>query len=211
MSDKNMNNNSSSIPIGRMLRSDTAGFTFGCNLPEPDVPLFGDFVKAPAQQGKIDIIGVIYNIFIEDDLLVKQLITVPQLPETYIQDQRNNRQIPIEVSVLSIGYVYNDTITYSLPPQPPVTLDYINTCAKNDIVQFTKSTDYLTLILNSNEPSIDELIITTLRRAAEARSIEEQGLFLFECGKKLARLLSHDPYKLDSILRRLKVNYEQNI
>ena len=66
-------------------------------------------------------------------------------------------------------------------------------------------------MLNSNEPSIDELIITTLRRAAEARSIEEQKLFLFECGKELARLLSHDPYKLDSILRRLKANYEQNI
>ncbi|SVA92400.1 uncharacterized protein METZ01_LOCUS145254, partial [marine metagenome] len=32
-----------------MLRSDTTGFTFGCLLPEPEVPLFGDFVKAPAQ------------------------------------------------------------------------------------------------------------------------------------------------------------------
>ena len=57
----------SSIPIGRMLRSVTTGFRFGSLLPEPEGPLFGDFVKAPAQQGLTEIIGIIHNIVIEDD------------------------------------------------------------------------------------------------------------------------------------------------
>ena len=196
----------SSIPIGRMLRSDTTGFTFGCLLPEPEVPLFGDFVKAPAQQGLTEIIGVIHNIVIEDDLFVRQLIAAPDLPDAYIQDQRRNRQIPIEVSVLSVGYSSGNTMIQGLPPQPPVTLDYIKRCSKNDMIAFTDRQDYLALILNSKETPVDELIVAALQRASGARPIEDRALFLIQAGKELARLLSDDLSKLDSILRRIQVN-----
>ena len=196
----------SSIPIGRMLRSDTTGFTFGCLLPEPEVPLFGDFVKAPAQQGLTEIIGIIHNIVIEDDLFVRQLIAAPDLPEAYIQDQRRNRQIPIEVSVLSVGYSSENGMMQGLPPQPPVTLDYIKHCSHNDMITFTDRPDYLALILNSKETPVEELIGAALQRASKARPIEDRALFLLQSGKELARLLSDDLSKLDSILRRIQVN-----
>jgi len=199
-------NRIASIPIGRMLRSDTTGFTFGCLLPEPEVPLFGDFVKAPAQQGLTEIIGIIHNIVIEDDLFVRQLITAPDLPDAYIQDQRQNRQIPIEVSVMSVGYSSGNTMMQGLPPQPPVTLDYIKRCSNNDVATFTDRQDYLALILNSKETPVEELIATSLQRAAKARPIEDRALFLLQSGKELARLLSDDLSKLDSILRRIQVN-----
>jgi hypothetical protein len=207
MSNVNSEENSiASIPIGRMLRSDTTGFTFGCLLPEPEVPLFGDFVKAPAQQGLTEIIGVIHNIVIEDDLFVRQLIAAPDLPDAYIQDQRQNRQIPIEVSVMSVGYSSGNNMMQGLPPQPPVTLDYIKRCSNNDVVTFTERQDYLALILNSKETPVEELIATSLQRAAKARPIEDRALFLLQAGKELARLLSDDLSKLDSILRRIQVN-----
>jgi|TARA_B100001146_G_C16188199_1_gene437866 hypothetical protein len=207
MSNINSEENSiASIPIGRMLRSDTTGFTFGCLLPEPEVPLFGDFVKAPAQQGLTEIIGVIHNIVIEDDLFVRQLIAAPDLPDAYIQDQRQNRQIPIEVSVMSVGYSSGNNMMQGLPPQPPVTLDYIKRCSNNDVVTFTERQDYLALILNSKETPVEELIATSLQRAAKARPIEDRALFLLQAGKELARLLSDDLSKLDSILRRIQVN-----
>ena len=196
----------SSIPIGRMLRSDTTGFTFGCLLPEPEVPLFGDFVKAPAQQGLTEIIGIIHNIVIEDDLFVRQLIAAPELPEAYIQDQRKNRQIPIEVSVLSVGYSSENNIIQGLPPQPPVTLDYIKRCSLSDVIDFTNVQDYLALILNSKETPVEELIGAALQRASKARPIEDRELFLLQAGKELARLLSDDLSKLNSILRRIQVN-----
>ncbi|MBS59891.1 MAG: hypothetical protein CL606_01040 [Anaerolineaceae bacterium] len=195
-----------SIPIGRMLRSDTTGFTFGCLLPEPEVPLFGDFVKAPAQQGLTEIIGIIHNIVIEDDLFVRQLIAAPELPEAYIQDQRKNRQIPIEVSVLSVGYSSQSNIIQGLPPQPPVTLDYIKRCSLNDVIHFTDRQDYLALILNSKETPAEELIAAALQRASQARPIEDREIFLLQAGKELARLLSDDLSKLNSILRRIQVN-----
>ena len=134
-----MNNSVPHIPIGRLLRSNTVGFTFGCSVPEPEVPLFGDFVKAPAQHGQSEVIGLISDILIEDDPFVRQLIAAPDLPEAYIQDQRKNRQVPIEVSVLTVGYRTDSAVFQALPPQPPVTLDYIQRCEPEEIATFTKA------------------------------------------------------------------------
>src|SRR4029079_15498350 len=82
------------VTIGRLLRSSTTGFVFGCSVPEPDVPRFGDFVKAPAQRGRTNVLGLIYDIVIEDDPFVRQMVATPDLEEAYILDQRENRQVP---------------------------------------------------------------------------------------------------------------------
>ena len=58
-------------PMGRLLRSSTTGFVFGCSVPEPEVPRFGDLVKAPAQRGRSQVLGLIYDIVIEDDAFVR--------------------------------------------------------------------------------------------------------------------------------------------
>src|SRR5260370_38912488 len=93
----------STVAIGRLLRSSTTGFVFGCLVPEPDVPRFGDFVKAPAQRGRTNVLGLIYDIVIEDDPFVRQMVATRDLDEAYILDQRENRQVPLEGSLLSIG------------------------------------------------------------------------------------------------------------
>ncbi|MDP7544629.1 MAG: hypothetical protein QGG31_02550 [Anaerolineales bacterium] len=200
-----MNDSSASIPIGRLLRSATTGFTFGCSVPEPEVPLFGDFVKAPAQGGQSEVIGLIHDIVIEDDPFVRQLIAAPDLPEAYIQDQRQNRQVPIEVSVLAIGYRNGGAVFHALPPQPPVTLDYIQRCPPDEIVTVTGSHDYFALIMNAADAPADQLLAAALQRAARARPPEERGFFLLRAGKELARLLPHDLPRLDALLRRIQV------
>ncbi len=200
-----MNNLSASIPIGRLLRSATVGFTFGCSVPEPEVPLFGDFVKAPAQVNQAEVIGLIDDIVIEDDPFVRQLVAAPDLPEAYIQDQRQNRQVPIEVSVLTIGYRTDSTIVHALPPQPPITLDYVQRCPPDEIIAFTDSHDYLTLIMNAQDAPADELLTAALQRATRARPPEERGFFLLQAGKALARLLANDLTRLEALLRRIQV------
>lgn len=200
-----MNNSVPHIPIGRLLRSTTVGFTFGCSLPEPEVPLFGDFVKAPAQHGQSEVIGLISDIIIEDDPFVRQLIAAPDLPDAYIQDQRKNRQVPIEVSVLTVGYRTDSAVFQALPPQPPITLDYIQRCELEEIATFTGSHDYFTLIINTPDTSADELLTAALQRAANARPVDERGFFMLQAGKELARLLANDLPRLDTLLRRIQV------
>ena len=192
------------MTIGRLLRSSTTGYVFGCSVPEPAVPLFGMFVKAPAQRGQSEVIGLIYNIAIEDDAFVRQMVATPDLPEAYIQDQRLNRQVPIEVSVLSVGYRQGEAYVQSLPPQPPITLYRISSCSDHEVCEFTKRLDYMQLILNAPDAPADELIASALLRAADCRPPEDRSRFLRQAGRELARLLNRDLARLENLLRRIK-------
>lgn len=188
--------------IGRLVRSATRGFVFACRVPEPEVPLFGAFVKAPAQRNQTEVFGLIYNIEFTDDMLVRQVAAAPDLPEAYIQDQRQNRQVPIEVSVLAIGYRNGNGIRYGLPPQPPITLDRISPCEPTEIIEITQRLDYLKLILESDAPA-DELIARSVETAVEVRPIIDQPFFRKQAGTELARLLGRDLTRLENLLRRL--------
>jgi hypothetical protein len=194
--------------IGRLLRSSTTGYVFGCSATEPSMPGFGDFVKAPAQRGQITVIGLVYDIVIEDDPFVRQMVASRDLDQAYILDQRQNRQVPIEVSVLSIGYMSgaNGTgaITCGLPPQPPVTLDSIRACTAAEMTDCTASFDYLRLIMNVPDAPADELIVVSLRRAAAARPPADRGLFLRRAGRELAHQFSRDLPRLENLLRRIR-------
>jgi hypothetical protein len=203
------------ITIGRLLRSSTTGYVFGCSVPEPDVPRFGDFVKAPAQRGRTNVIGLIYDIIIEDDPFVRQMVAARDLDEAYILDQRENRQVPIEVVVLSIAYYLggerdsgpgaaNGGITCGLPPQPPVTLDSIRPCTPGEMLDCTSSFDFLRLVLNAPDVPSDELIVVSLRNAAQARPPQDRAAFLRTAGRELARLLSRDLPRLSDLLRRIQ-------
>jgi len=193
-----------STPIGRLLRSSTTGYVFGCSVPEPEVPRFGDFVKAPAQRNQADVLGLIYNIVVEDDPFVRQMVIAPDLDEAYILDQRQNRQVPVEVSVLAIGYRNGHGITCGLPPQPPITLDTIRPCAAAEVMACTASYDYLRIVLNSDEAPADELIPISLKQAAAHRSPEDRTRYLHNAGRYLARLLSRDLTRLENLLRRIQ-------
>jgi hypothetical protein len=177
---------------------------FGCSVPEPEVPLFGAFVKAPAQRGTAEVIGLIYDIVVEDDPFVRQMVATPDLSETYIQDQRQNRQVPIEVSVLAVGYRGGGAFVQALPPQPPITLDRISPCPREEVLAFTERLDYLKLILDSPDAPADELMAVSLKRAAELRPAQDRAFFLKNAGKELARLLSRDLARLENLLRRIK-------
>lgn len=190
--------------IGRLLRSSTMGYVFGCSVPEPQVPLFGMFVKAPAQRGQSENVGLIFNISISDDPFVRQMVAAPDLSETYIQDQRLNRQVPIEVSVLAVGYRNGGGYVQALPPQPPITLDRISACNEAEVCDFNQHLDYLRLILNSPEAPADELMAAGIRRAADCYPVEARERFLKEAGRELARLLSRDLVRLHNLLKRIR-------
>ncbi len=192
------------IALGRLLRSSTTGFVFGCLVPEPDVPCFGDFVKAPAQRQQAEVIGLVHDINIEDDPFIRQMAATPDLPEAYILDQRENRQVPIEVSVLAVGYRNGSGFSQTLPPQPPITLDQISLCSQEEVAAFNGRLDYLGLILAAPDIPADELLASALRNAAQTLPAEERRLFLIRAGQECARMLGRDLVRLDNILRKLR-------
>jgi len=148
---------------------------------QPDIPAFGSFVRAEGQAPGSAIYGLIYDVSVEDD-----------------------RQVPIEVSVLAVGCSDGDVIRHRLPAQPPVTLDWLYQCTDEEVRAFTARFDYFRLVLEAREVPADELLAASLRAAAAVRPESEQETFLVEAGRELTRLLAADPVRLEGLLRRLQ-------
>ncbi|MBE7552223.1 MAG: hypothetical protein HS126_14235 [Anaerolineales bacterium] len=192
------------LPVGWVLRASTVGFAVGCRVLQPSTPHFGDLVKVSLPDG-MNIFGLIYDVQVRDDPAVRQLILAGELEPEAILDQRENRLVPIELSVLIVGYQREgQSLEQGLPPQPPISLDSLALCDDAEIRTFTEQLDYLRLVLNALQIPSDELLIANLRRAAAIRSPETRRQFLLEAGRELARLLSFDLVRLEGILRRIK-------
>jgi hypothetical protein len=203
-------NEERSIAIGNVLRADISGFVVASRIPEPDVPAFGTFVHAPIQQETQRLIGLVYDIRLQDDPFLRDLAATvvdgnPEYEEV-IRDQREVRAVPVEISVAAVGYSTASGYHYGLPPQPPMILYRINVCTKDEVREFTRRPDFLRALLENRDVPTDELIARALERSAnihaEAGSLEREG-YLLGAARYLARYLARDPLRLESILRRL--------
>ena len=62
------------IEIGRLLRAATAGFVVGCRVSQIEAPSFGALVRVPLE-GDYQVYGLLHDIHVDDDGLVRQLVT----------------------------------------------------------------------------------------------------------------------------------------
>ena len=153
------------IEIGRVLRASTLGFAIGCRVQQLQHPAFGSLVKATpvtAVDGREVIYGLIYDMHIDDDPLVRRLVLTEKTNSEIIRDQRDNRMLPIEMSVLAVGYRHHDNIRHGLPPRPPLSLDPVTLCRERDeIVAFSDNLGYLRLILRAADGNVpvDQLLV----------------------------------------------------
>ena len=82
------------IEIGRLLRASTRECVVGCQVDHASLVSFGDMLTIPINAQE-KIFGLIYDIHIDDDGLVRQLATASELPEEVILDNRQNRNVPV--------------------------------------------------------------------------------------------------------------------
>lgn len=196
--------------LGRVTRCSTLGFVGALRAPEPELPIFGGFCKAPAQQGTSNVVGLIYNISIEDDELTRQMAATDQPMEEELADQQFLRQIPIEYEILSIGYQKEGQFYHTLPPQPPFSLAPIQSLTKDEILHFTQELNFIPLILSAQNLPIDDLLAACIKSAASVRSDKEKSPFIIQAGRYCARLLSHDLNRLNNLIRNLHLEGIRN-
>ncbi len=148
--------------FGRILRASTSGFAVGCRVSQLEAPAFGSLVKAQPIDAREAIYGLIYDMHVDDDPLVRRLVLAETPSAELINDQRENRMLPIEMSVLAVGYQVQGRIRHGLPPRPPLNLDPVELVRDlAEIRAFTDNLGYLRLILraNSNTVPIDQLLV----------------------------------------------------
>jgi hypothetical protein len=189
--------------VGRVLRASTIGYACGTRSHEMDSPAFGSFVLT--RYGvEVEVIGLIYAIHVDDDPLVRQLIMANNMNMATLRDQRENRMVPVEISVVNIGYRINGESFHNLPPRPPMSLDPVYLCGDDCIRDFTQKFDFFRLVLNTSEVPSEELLAAALKYAAGARPQRDQRDFLIQAGRRLAQILGYDLPRLNHLLRLIK-------
>ena len=74
----------------------------------------------------------------------------------------------------------------------------------NALVVKTKfcNIEFLEPIINSNQPQSDDIVVSFIKYAYDEIN---DNRFIKESSRKLASMLKHDTYRLNSILRKLKL------
>lgn len=197
------------IKIGRLLRSNTRACVVGCPASQP-FPAFGSLVKIPLSDDS-SVYGLISDIHIDDDGLVRQLATSPDISETIIQDNRLNRNVPVEMSVLFVGFAKVDTLSHLLPPRPPLSLDSIYACDDPEICAFTSygNFGYLRHILEAQEYPAADLLSAHLEQAGYAHQKQNHPEWINQATSQIITQLRDDYARLMSVMQAIadvKVN-----
>jgi hypothetical protein len=189
------------IEIGRLLRAGTTGFVVGCRVPQLQYPTFGCLVRVPLAEG-YQIYGLIHDIHIDDDGLVRQLVTAEGVDDNIIADNRLNRNIPLELSVIAIGYRQAGRIYHLLPPRPPLSLDIIYLCEEDELCAFTAAGHfgYFRHILRAIELPIGELLAAHLGQAHAAHCNAGDPNWSSKAIKEVITLLRDDYPTLMTVL-----------
>ncbi len=199
-----MDHPTSRFEIGRLLRAAVNGFVVGCRASQLDAPAFGALVRVPLDGG-YQIYGLIYDIHIDDDGLVRQLVTADSVDETIIADNRINRNIPLEISVLAVGYQQAGRVFHLLPPRPPLSLDKIYLCDSPELCQFTRSGHfgYFRHILRSQDLPVGELLAAHIQQANLAHQDGGDAAWCEDAMRELITLLRDDYPTLMTVLGAL--------
>jgi len=193
-----------SYEIGRLLRANTTACVVGCRVDQSGLPAFGSLVRIPLP-GAYEIYGLIYDIHIDDDGLVRQLVTADGVSAEVLADNRVNRNVPVEFSVLHVGYQQDGRISHLLPPRPPLSLDAIFACAPDELARFTASGrfGYFRHILRAADLPVGELLAAHIQQAAPCHQAARDEGWRSRAVQELITLLRDDYPTLMGVLGAL--------
>ena len=190
-----------SIRIGHLLRAGTTGFVAGCSVSQLETPAFGTLVRAPLDK-KNSVYGLIYDIRIDDDGLVRQLVTAGNISAEVMHDNRERRIVPVEMSVLAVGCELDGKISHLLPPRPPLSLDEIFLCTDSELAKFTSAGKfgYFRHILQAKDIPIGELLAAHILQVKQQTKDDQ---WVERATQELITLLRDDYPTLMSVLGAL--------
>ena len=193
-----------SIQIGHLLRASTTSFVAGCSVPQLEAPALGALVRAPLDKD-YSVYGLIYDIHIDDDGLVRQLVTAGNVSPEVMHDNRERRIVPVEMSVLAVGYEQGGKISHLLPPRPPLSLDVITLCSDSELAKFTSAGKfgYFRHVLQAKDIPIGEVLAAHLQQARQANQEAKNEKWFESAAQELITLLRDDYPTLMSVLGAL--------
>jgi len=122
-----------------------------------------------------------------------------------MRDNRERRIVPVEMSVLAVGYEQDGKIFHLLPPRPPLSLDVIYLCDDTDLANFTSAGrfGYFRHILRATDIPIGEVLAAHLQQASTANQKAKNESWKSGAVTELITLLRDDYPTLMSVLGAL--------
>ncbi len=189
------------IQIGHLLRSSITGFVAGCSVSQLEAPALGALVRAPLEDDYA-VYGLITDIHIEDDGLVRQLVTAGNVSPEVMHDNRERRIVPVEMSVLAVGYAQEGKIFHLLPPRPPLSLDVIYSCSQAELTKFVTAGrfGYFRHVLQAKDIPIGEVLAAHI---LDVKNKTKNATWVEEATRELITLLRDDYPVLMAVLGAL--------
>jgi hypothetical protein len=194
----------SDIQIGYLLSSGSTGFVAGCSVSQPETPPLGALVRVSLGR-EYSVYGLITGLHINDDGMVRQLVTAGNISPEVMRDNRERRIVPLELSVLAVGYEQGGKISHLLPPRPPLSLDVIYLCSNAELAKFTSAGKfgYFRHVLQAKDIPIGEVLAAHLQQARQANQKAKNEKWFDSAAQELITLLRDDYPALMSVLGAL--------
>lgn len=197
------------ISIGRLLRANTTGCIMGCRLSQATTPAFGEMVRIPLDDGTM-IYGLVHEIFIDDDGLVRQLVS-SEVSAEVIEDNRKNRNVPVEISVVFIGWENaSGQVFHTRIPTPPLALDEIFRCNEQEIQHFTAGNrlGYLRALLRNEEIPAVDLVTAHMKQVLSVTNVDHATAWRDHFLNEIIALLKDDYPQLLDVLSTISTVIE---
>jgi HAS barrel domain len=196
--------------IGEVIEANTIGFTSGA-YELLAAPPFGALVRAQTREPGVAVYGLVYDIRTGSKepggraLVRGRTYTGRELfdEEIYHEHPDLAEVLQTEFSALTVGFSSQSRIYQYLPSHPPPVHYSVYECTREELLQFSETTDFFRTPLFASHVPSDELLAAFIRHAARVRGDAERD-YLVRAGREVASLLKDDYDRLTALLRRIR-------
>ena len=190
--------------VGEVIETGTAEFTAQCYELYQSPPL-GGLVKSGDES--IEQYAIVYNTTTSSIEPGRRPIARGKDETSEEGIYRSSPQLlkllRTEFFALVAGFREGDKVFHFLPPHPVKIHSFVFECGDEEVKEFSRSFDFLNIIISSGLPvAVEEVIAASLRRMS--RVYDDPQRFLVSAGKELAILMGTDYNRLKSVLSKMK-------
>jgi hypothetical protein len=189
---------------GEIVEAGTTEFTAQCYELYQSPPL-GSLVKTTSED--IESYGIVYHAATTGIEPGRRPLArgrdEPTEQAVYDSNPQLSKLLRTEFSALVVGHTNNDHLYYYLPARPARIHSFVYQCRPAEVKEFSRSFDFLHILLNAQVPvPVEEIMAACLRLMS--REAEDPHRFLVSSGKELAVLVGGDFNRLKGVLGRIK-------
>lgn len=189
--------------IAEIIEANTAEFMAQCYTLY-EIPPLGSLVKTI--DGERELYGIVYNAATNSIEPGRRPLArgkdEPDEQAVYRSNPQLAKLLRSEFRTLIVGYKQGGEFFYYLPPTPARIHGFVYNCQIDELESFSKSLDFLNIILNTRLPvPVEEVTGAVLRQMSQVQT--DPHRFLVNAGKELANILGNDFYKLKIILAKI--------